>query len=54
MAYKNSEKKKPWGYNRTMINIKNSTKKELEEIGNMRDSFDDVVKKLIDFWNENH
>ena len=47
-------KKKKWGVDRTMINIKRSTKSELEKIGNMLDSFDDVIAKLIQFWNENH
>ena len=47
-------KKKKWGVDRTMISIKRSTKSELEKIGNMRDSFDDVVTKLVKFWNEKH
>jgi hypothetical protein len=47
-------KKKKWGADRTMINIKRSTKSELEKIGDMRDSFDSVIAKLIQFWNENH
>ena len=46
--------KKKWGADRTMINIKRSTKAEMEKIGNMRDSFDDVVMKLVNFWNEKH
>ena len=46
--------KKKWGVDRTMINIKRSTKAELEQIGNMRDSFDSLIMKLVKFWNEKH
>ena len=53
-SYKPPAMKKKWGADRTMINIKRSTKSELEKIGSMRDSFDDAVMKLIQFWNENH
>ena len=52
--YKPPTVKKKWGVDRTMINIKRSTKSELEKIGRMRDSFDDVIVKLVNFWNENH
>ena len=52
--YRPPKQKKPWGYDRTMINIKKSTKSELEKIGNMKDSFDDVVMRLVRFWKEKH
>ena len=54
ISYKPPAMKKKWGADRTMINIKRSTKSELEKIGSMRDSFDTVVMKLVKFWNENH
>jgi hypothetical protein len=52
--YKPPTVKKKWGADRTMVNIKRSTKSELEKIGDMRNSFDDVVMRLVKFWNENH
>ena len=46
-------KKKNWRADRTMINVKKSTKVELEKIGEMRDSFDSLIMKLVTFWNVN-
>jgi predicted CopG family antitoxin len=35
------------------IRISPETHKELEELGTMRDSFEDVIKRLIKFYKEN-
>jgi predicted CopG family antitoxin len=35
------------------IRISPETHKELESMGMMRDSFEDVIKKLIKFYKEN-
>ena len=47
------KKKTKWEENRTMINIRKDTKAELEKLGTMRESFDDVVLALVTFIKEN-
>ena len=52
--YRPPRQTKPWIADRTMISIKRSTKEKLEKIGHMKDTYDDVLLRLIDFWNEHH
>jgi len=48
------QRSRAWEKSRSMISIKVSNKKELEKIGTMRDTYDDVVEKLIKFWKQHH
>ena len=38
---------------RTTVQILGSTKERLDAIGKKTDSYDDIIKKLLDFWDEN-
>ena len=53
-AYKPPRQKRPWDRERTMISIKKTTKTEIEKIGHMKDTYDDVLLRLVKFWNEHH
>jgi hypothetical protein len=51
-----SKPKRPrnWEKKRTLIAVTHETKKQLNEYGKFRETYDDIVKRLIDFWNEHH
>ena len=38
---------------RNHILVSDSTKTELEKVGKMRDTYEDVIQKLIRFYNNN-
>ena len=37
-----------------LIGVKPDTKERLENLGTLKDTFDSVIQKLLDFWDENH
>jgi len=39
---------------RQFIALEIDVKADLGEIGKFNDTYNDIVKKLIDFWNKNH
>ena len=39
---------------RIPITLLPKTKEELEQLGTMTDTFDDVVRMLLNFWYEKH
>ena len=43
-----------WEKTRAQIVIKPETKAELEQLGKMKDTYDDVIRKLIDCYKEHN
>ena len=39
---------------RQFIALDPEVKADLEAIGKFKDTYGDIVRRLIDFWNENH
>ena len=39
---------------RTTIQLSRSTRDKLADLGRKGDSFEDILLKLIDYWNEGH
>ncbi|GAF71496.1 unnamed protein product [marine sediment metagenome] len=39
---------------RQIIALDPDVKTDLEAIGKFKDTYGDIVRKLIDFWNKNH
>ena len=50
MPYKTPKKRREWLKNRTVINIKRSTRDKLAKLGYKDESWDDILNKLADFW----
>ena len=39
---------------RTSVNLTGETKDRLASLGRKGDTYEDIIKKLIDYWCENH
>lgn len=39
---------------RTTVQLLGSTKARLDDIGRKNDSYDDIIRRLIDFWERSH
>ena len=37
---------------KTTIQVRRSTKRRLEDLGNKTDTFEDIITKLLDFYDE--
>jgi len=48
------EKMEKWRKEWTAVSVKKTTRDVLKEFGKKGDTYEDIVIKLVIFWNENH
>lgn len=51
---KKEQKKTPYQQTHTMINVSKNTRERLRQHGSFGESYDDIVVRLLDFWEKNH
>jgi len=39
---------------RTVIQIQSDTRERLKDLGTKRETYDDLINRLLDFWEYNH
>jgi len=39
---------------RTVIQIQSDTRERLKDVGTKRETYDDLINRLLDFWEYNH